>query len=229
MAQLKVIVCTLAVVCVYAQAREAQAQARGFSLGGGFVTQLRQVPGAPSLESPPDQLFPGVRVGAGIELRPGLSLDASISWFRANTFEWPFTYLSLCCSIKRTTERDMPLAVVLRHELECGGAWCVSVLGGGGVNLHRIRLESKPCSHTLSQCGSDFRPESSGIDAQPLVTFGLELTVKATAKVQFGPSVAVILVKRPEYLTGYFHRGPENVSGYTLTVGASVIWTSRAR
>jgi len=219
--------CTAALLAV---GTSASAQTAPVYVSGGYSAGWRQPP-AIGHDEPVPRVVHNLVLAAGARITPWLGVEGSLALsLTEQSLAWK--QLCKCCYEQVTSDRDATALVYFRFAPACEHRICVEGLAGTGFNVHHMEDLTVAAASILTP--TIWVPVSG---ATPTITNGLEWTmafgadfpVALSQHFTLAPTVRILMMKRPEFLTGWDFRGPASGSGFIPNVGVSLTWHAGAR
>ena len=221
--------CTAAILAV---AASASAQTVPVYVSGGYAAGWRQPPHDSETEPVPSVVH-NLVFAAGAEIKPWFGVEGSLSFsLTEQSLAWKQLYLFKCCSDQVTSDRDTTALVYFRFAPACQRRMCIEGRVGTGFNIHHVEdtqiTQCSPSSPTSCAPFSDPTPTTTN-NMEWTVAFGADFPVTLSQHVTVAPTVRFLLIKRPQFLTTWDHRGPDSGNGFVPTVGVALTWHASAR
>jgi hypothetical protein len=128
---------------------------------------------------------------------------------------------------RRTIERDMPIAALLRARAKCLGNTCADILVGGGLNLHLVKQRRlSACSGITfgpADCPPTDQPDGDNHHVEPLIVVGVDV-VRSGRRIDLAPGIRIRWTGRRNFLTFFEYRGPSDLKSVSLAAEIAVIF-----
>jgi hypothetical protein len=221
--------CAAAVLAV---ATSASAQTVPVYVSAGYAAGRRQPP-ATSHDDPMASVVHNLVFAAGARITPWLGVEGSVALsLTEQSVAWKQLYMSGCCTDRVTSDRDTTALVYFRFAPPCEGRMCIEGLAGTGFNVHHVEDLVVARSSILTPSiwvPVSGEPPTTTNGLEWTLAFGADFPVTLSQHFTVAPTVRILLIKRPQFITGWDHRGPHSGSGLIPTVGVSLTWRAGAK